>query len=96
MVPTVRVVITFTKFVELQADNEDEFHTPPSSPTKGDNGGGGLFSLGSRHKESSSSGSGAEEEDPFVIPRGYKWIRFHHHKKPRKVEINVHSSKKKK
>ncbi|GFP79055.1 ankyrin repeat domain-containing protein 13b [Phtheirospermum japonicum] len=32
VVPTVRVVITFTKFVELQQPTEDYFYTPLSSP----------------------------------------------------------------
>ena len=32
MIPTIRVLVTFTKFEELEAI-EDEFVTPPSSPT---------------------------------------------------------------
>lgn len=34
MIPTIRVLVTFTKFEELQP--LDEFTTPPSSPTSGD------------------------------------------------------------
>lgn len=36
VIPTIRVLVTFTKFVELEAtedEDEDEFVTPPSSPT---------------------------------------------------------------
>lgn len=39
VVPTVRVVITFTKFVELQST--DQFYTPLSSPRHLSHGGGG-------------------------------------------------------
>lgn len=34
VIPTIRVLVTFTKFVELEAiEDEEEFVTPPSSPT---------------------------------------------------------------
>ena len=41
MVPTVRVLITFTKFVELQPP-EEQFFTPFSSPRQLFNGGGNI------------------------------------------------------
>ncbi|KAG8365398.1 hypothetical protein BUALT_Bualt18G0100500 [Buddleja alternifolia] len=91
VVPTVRVVITFTKFVELQPI--DNFYTPLSSPRQLANGRGsedesssgdntGYFSLssswlkgGSRQQKTSSSG-GQTVEDPFLIPNGYSWSSF--------------------
>lgn len=66
MVPTVRVVITFTKFVELQPT--EQFFTPLSSPRHFGNGGNAAsdddkssethyFSLRSSSSSSSSSSS---------------------------------------
>lgn len=90
VVPTVRVVITFTKFVELQP--VEKFYTPLSSPrqfvngrgseeesTSGDNDSYFSFSSswlrdGSQLRQSSSSGQGAV--DPFAIPSGYSWSSF--------------------
>ncbi|KAL0398776.1 UNVERIFIED_CONTAM: Ankyrin repeat domain-containing protein 13C [Sesamum radiatum] len=80
VVPTVRVVITFTKFVELQP--VEKFYTPLSSPRQflngreseeesrsGDNG--------SQHHQQGSSSSGREATvDPFAIPSGYSWSSF--------------------
>ncbi|KAL1537320.1 ankyrin repeat domain-containing protein 13C [Salvia divinorum] len=82
VVPTVRVVITFTKYVELQP--ADNFFTPLSSPRQftsggGDNGSGGYFSLssswlrGGRHQ---TGGGGGLPQDPFAIPSGYSWSSF--------------------
>ncbi|KAG9132089.1 hypothetical protein Leryth_023701 [Lithospermum erythrorhizon] len=58
VVPTVRVVITFTKFVELQST--DKFYTPLSSPRHFSDGDDGateteFFSLSSSSSSSSSS-----------------------------------------
>lgn len=90
MVPTVRVVITFTKFVELQP--VETFYTPLSSPRQfvnargseeestsgGDNG--GYFSLSSSWLRGGSSGrhqqSGRKTTDPFAIPSGYVLSSF--------------------
>ncbi|XP_057794947.1 uncharacterized protein LOC131011166 [Salvia miltiorrhiza] len=77
VVPTVRVVITFTKFIELQAAEED-FHTPPSSPGHDDDddySSDVVFSSPSSKKESSSSSGGADQMDPFEIPSGYTWMK---------------------
>ncbi|XP_047964981.1 ankyrin repeat domain-containing protein 13B-like [Salvia hispanica] len=83
VVPTVRVVITFTKFVELLSE-EDDFHTPPSSP--------------GREEESSatfSSPPSKTDMDPFEIPSGYTWIRHDSNsKKARKVESSASKKKK--
>ncbi|CAH2044597.1 unnamed protein product [Thlaspi arvense] len=84
IIPTVRVLVTFTKFEELQPS--EEFSTPPSSPVFHD----------AKSSESSSSASwvswmkGARgagqsldgdsnrykdtEVDPFLIPSDYTWV----------------------
>ncbi|XP_047947944.1 ankyrin repeat domain-containing protein 13B-like [Salvia hispanica] len=81
VVPTVRVVITFTKFIELQS-MEDDFHTPPSSPGPEDESSSGDYAF--------ASSSGGEEIDPFEIPRGYTWIRNDStSKKTRKIETTT-------
>ncbi|KAK6149746.1 hypothetical protein DH2020_017271 [Rehmannia glutinosa] len=87
VVPTVRVVITFTKFVELQP--VENFYTPLSSPrqfaskgesTSGDSSSYFSFSSswlrggGSRHQN--NSGGGQQVVDPFAIPSGYNWSSF--------------------
>lgn len=91
MVPTVRVVITFTKFVELQP--VENFYTPLSSPrqfangrgseeeesTSGDNSSYLSFSSswlrGGSRHQQSSSGE-QQVLDPFAIPSGYIWSNF--------------------
>lgn len=83
VIPTIRVLVTFTKFEELQPD--DEFSTPPSSP-----GTSSLVAQPSsssswlqwmktsyKHKYSAASGAGNRGEDiqdPFLIPPDYSWI----------------------
>ncbi|KAB1203754.1 Ankyrin repeat domain-containing protein 13B [Morella rubra] len=86
VVPTIRVLVTFTKFEELQP--LDEFSTPPSSPSAS-----GRESPAVTHSSSSSwfqwikapyprpspstSGSSSRIEniqDPFAIPPDYSWI----------------------
>ncbi|KAL1829832.1 hypothetical protein ACET3Z_008244 [Daucus carota] len=91
VVPTVRVVITFTKFVELQPI--EEFYTPMSSPAQfgsgrisGDEMGSGLATVSSRSWFSLNaykSGSASkhhweqpEQANPFAIPSGYTWSSF--------------------
>lgn len=51
MVSTVRVLVTFTKFEELQQENVDEFESAPSSPT------GDQKTLEEEENSSSSSSS---------------------------------------
>lgn len=87
MVPTIRVIVTFTKYEELQP--VDEFATPPSSPTAaaGRESPSATNSLSSswfhwikapyqRPSMSTSVSSSRIEtlEDPFVIPRDYTWV----------------------
>ncbi|KAI3456464.1 hypothetical protein Pfo_013127 [Paulownia fortunei] len=91
VVPTVRVVITFTKFVELQP--VENFYTPLSSPrqfasgrsseeeesTSGDSSSYFSFSsswLRGGSRHQQSGSSGRQPVDPFAIPSGYSWSRF--------------------
>ncbi|CAA7403256.1 unnamed protein product [Spirodela intermedia] len=97
IVPTIRVLITFTKFEELQP--ADEFATPPSSPSN--------FS-GGKVKEADTSSSwyswvrgargGAaafanaedqgcrDEVDPFLIPPHYTWVDANERKRRMKAK----------
>ena len=84
MVPTIRVLVTFTKFEELQP--VDEFSTPPSSPIAGRESPSVTHSSSSSwfqwikapyHRPSPSSNSCNKIEnlqDPFAIPPDYTWI----------------------
>ncbi|XP_010522417.1 PREDICTED: ankyrin repeat domain-containing protein 13C-B-like [Tarenaya hassleriana] len=103
VVPTVRVLVTFTKFEELQPDDEDEFVTPPSSPvssysvknspravtpTSSSSSWFQWMKTPNQRPTSLSSGScgigggkAEDDQDPFVIPQGYKWITAEEKKK---------------
>ncbi|KAI5659931.1 hypothetical protein M9H77_28724 [Catharanthus roseus] len=80
IVPTIRVLVTFTKFEELQP--VEEFCTPPSSPVQFQDAKSELSSSwiswmrGSRGGQSSDSESRSfrEEIDPFHIPPDYAWV----------------------
>ncbi|KAL3334255.1 hypothetical protein AABB24_030808 [Solanum stoloniferum] len=83
IVPTIRVLVTFTKFEELQP--VEEFSTPPSSPahfqdakSKQSDGSASWISWmrGSHGGQSSDSESRSfhEEIDPFHIPSDYAWV----------------------
>ncbi|KAL7145140.1 hypothetical protein ABFS83_07G059700 [Erythranthe nasuta] len=85
VVPTIRVMVTFTKFEELQP--LDEFSTPPSSPTAYSKDSPLIQSSTSswfqwikapyQRTGSSSNGSSSRIEniqDPFAIPSDYSWI----------------------
>ncbi|CAK9146856.1 unnamed protein product [Ilex paraguariensis] len=107
VVPTVRVVITFTKFVELQPI--EQFYTPLSSPRHFGHGRGGedetdtsYFSLSSASSSSSwlsrSSSrkqhcNGAQQVDPFAIPREYTWSSFDDKGKKMKKSKSTRRSK---
>jgi ankyrin repeat domain-containing protein 13 len=85
VVPTVRVVITFTKFVPLV--EPEEFFTPMSSPSLLMSPGPGSFmakpdthksylkwsSKNSRSKSVNLS-QVADNTDPFAIPSDYTWV----------------------
>lgn len=86
VVPTIRVLVTFTKFEELQSS--DEFCTPPSSPSTAtsdqDNPAPPRSSTSSwfhwrktaPHRQSSGVSGGRIEsiQDPFAIPADYTWV----------------------
>ncbi|KAL2506468.1 Ankyrin repeat family protein [Abeliophyllum distichum] len=86
VIPTVKVLVTFTKFEELQP--LDEFLTPPSSPTNGGGESPAVMQSSSsswfqwikssyQRPSSSTSGSNFRVEnlqDPFAIPSEYTWI----------------------
>ncbi|KAJ6944160.1 ankyrin repeat domain-containing protein 13C-like [Populus alba x Populus x berolinensis] len=86
VVPTIRVLVTFTKFEELQP--LDEFSTPPSSPTAAGRE-SPLVTQSStsswfqwikapyQRPGSSAGGSSSRIEniqDPFAIPSEYTWV----------------------
>ncbi|KAK4266306.1 hypothetical protein QN277_027249 [Acacia crassicarpa] len=89
VVPTIRVLVTFTKFEELQP--LDEFATPPSSPSASGRESPAVtqFSASSwfqwikapYHRPSSSTAAASSSssrieniQDPFAIPSDYTWI----------------------
>jgi len=84
VVPTIRVLVTFTKFEELQP--VDEFSTPPSSPTGRESPAIMQSSSSSwfqwikapyQRPSSSTDGSINRIEnihDPFAIPPDYTWV----------------------
>ncbi|GLT97841.1 hypothetical protein SLE2022_153870 [Rubroshorea leprosula] len=85
VVPTIKVLVTFTKFEELQP--VDEFATPPSSPTAGRESPAVSLSSTSSwfqwikapyHRSGSSNCSSSNRieniQDPFAIPPDYTWI----------------------
>ncbi|KAK1261258.1 hypothetical protein QJS04_geneDACA018012 [Acorus gramineus] len=74
VVPTVRVVITFSKFVDLQSS--EQFFTPPSSPRDLPSS---LEEEEEHHHHCPGSAASVhpmtleEEDDPFTIPSDYTW-----------------------
>ncbi|KAE8677577.1 chalcone synthase 1-like [Hibiscus syriacus] len=84
VVPTIRVLVTFTKFEELQP--LDEFLTPPSSPSAPQESPAVTQASGSswfqwiktpyQRPSSSNNGDNKPEnlQDPFAIPPDYTWI----------------------
>ncbi|CDO99416.1 unnamed protein product [Coffea canephora] len=92
VVPTIRVLVTFTKFEELQP--LDEFSTPPSSPTAGRESPAVVQSSSSSwfqwiktpYNRASSSNVGSSSrieniQDPFLLPADYKWVTAEEKKK---------------
>ncbi|KAK6914250.1 Ankyrin repeat domain-containing protein 13 [Dillenia turbinata] len=83
VVPTIRVLVTFTKFEELQP--LDEFATPPSSPTGRESpsmvqSSSSWFQwIKAPYQRPSFSAVGSSSrienlQDPFAIPADYTWI----------------------
>lgn len=101
VVPTIRVLVTFTKFEELQP--LDEFCTPPSSPGRDSPvvqpaGSSWLQWIKvpyQRQSPSTASGPSSRVEDiqdPFLIPADYTWITVEAKKK--KMQEKKNKSKK--
>lgn len=101
IVPTIRVLVTFTKFEELQP--VEEFSTPLSSPahfqdakTKESEGSTSWISWmrGSRGVQSNDSDSHCyrDEVDPFHIPSDYAWVDAN--EKKRRMRAKKAKSKK--
>lgn len=101
IVPTIRVLVTFTKFEELQPI--EEFSTPLSSPahfqdskSKESEGSTSWISWmrGSRGGQSSDSEgrSFRDEVDPFSIPSDYAWVDAN--EKKRRLKAKKAKSKK--
>lgn len=101
IVPTIRVLVTFTKFEELQPI--EEFSTPLSSPahfqdskSKESSEGSSWISWmrGSRGGQSSDSEgrSFRDEVDPFTIPSDYAWVDAN--EKKRRMKAKKAKSKK--
>ncbi|KAF3630184.1 putative DAG protein, chloroplastic-like [Capsicum annuum] len=95
IVPTIRVLVTFTKFEELEP--VDEFSTPLSSPTnfqdaksKESDGATSWISWmkGNRDELSSDSKSHRfqDEIDPFRIPSDYSWVDANEKKRRMKAK----------
>ncbi|KAK4282935.1 hypothetical protein QN277_014248 [Acacia crassicarpa] len=95
IVPTIRVLVTFTKFEELQP--AEEFCTPLSSPAhfqdgKGKDSEGSTswisWMRGSRGGQSSDSDSHRykDDVDPFNIPSDYKWVDANEKKRRMKAK----------
>lgn len=103
IVPTIRVLVTFTKFEELQVSSE-EFSTPLSSPahfqdskSKEPEGSTSWISWmkGNRGDQSSDNEgrSFRDEMDPFNIPADYTWVDANEKKrrmKAKKAKIKKH------
>ncbi|XP_047319231.1 ankyrin repeat domain-containing protein 13C-A-like [Impatiens glandulifera] len=102
VVPTIKVLVTFTKFEELQPI-EDEFTTPPSSPSGSGHGSSPtlVHSSGSSwfqwikapyHRTTSSTGGSSNRiettQDPFAIPGDYTWVTAEEKKKKKMQEKN--------
>lgn len=94
IVPTIRVLVTFTKFEELQP--AEEFSTPLSSPAHfqdakskdSENTSWISWMRGSRGGQSSDSDSHRfkDEVDPFNIPSDYKWVDANEKKRRMKAK----------
>lgn len=97
IVPTIRVVITFTKFEELSPPS-DEFATPLSSPThfqdykaKASETSGSWYSWVRNGRSGPSSDESEtknwkDEIDPFSIPSDYTWVDTNEKKRRMKAK----------
>jgi ankyrin repeat domain-containing protein 13 len=100
VIPTIRVLVTFTKFEELQP--LEEFTTPPSSPDNSKNpavqsSGSWIQWIKAPYQQNFSTAPGPSSrvediQDPFVIPSDYTWTTPEEKKK--KTQENNNRSKK--
>ncbi|KAJ8639087.1 hypothetical protein MRB53_015781 [Persea americana] len=105
VVPTIRVLVTFTKFEELHP--LEEFSTPPSSPSNHHSAGretpipqpssSWLQWIKVPYRPSTSTAPGPSSrvediQDPFMIPADYTWITVEAKKK--RLQDNKSKSKK--
>uniref|UniRef100_A0A453BIN1 Ankyrin repeat domain-containing protein n=1 Tax=Aegilops tauschii subsp. strangulata TaxID=200361 RepID=A0A453BIN1_AEGTS len=101
VVPTIRVLVTFTKFEELQP--LEEFSTPPSSPDNCKSPGAQTSSsswvqwIKAPYRQNFSTAQGPSNrvediQDPFVIPADYAWTTPGEKKK--RTQENKNKSKK--
>ncbi|KAK1680980.1 hypothetical protein QYE76_041828 [Lolium multiflorum] len=101
VVPTIRVLVTFTKFEELQP--LEEFTTPPSSPVNCKSpaaqasSGSWVQWIKAPYRQNFSTAQGPSNrvediQDPFVIPADYVWTTPEEKKK--KTQENKNKSKK--
>lgn len=97
VVSTVRVLVTFTKFEEIQQHKDDEFESAPSSPTSLENQEEEQSSASSSwfqwiktpsrsSSTTESSSKNFDDEDLFTIPPDYKWITVEDKLKERGLE----------
>ncbi|KAI0500447.1 hypothetical protein KFK09_018659 [Dendrobium nobile] len=96
VIPTVRVVISFTKFEELQSTTSEVFRTPLSTPKRESpviknsaNWAQWLISSYSTDNfqpkaSPEHSNSSMDLQDPFIIPPNYEWTTSEAKKKKKK------------
>ncbi|GAB4855347.1 hypothetical protein Ancab_023968 [Ancistrocladus abbreviatus] len=96
IVPTIRVIVTFTKFEELQP--VEEFSTPPSSPvhfydakSRDSEGSTSWISWirgnrGGQSSDSTDSHHCRDDTDPFHIPSEYTWVDANEKKRRMKAK----------
>jgi len=100
-VPTIRVLVTFTKFEELQP--LEEFTTPPSSPDNSKSpavqpsSNSWIQWIKAPYRQNFSTAPGPSSrvediQDPFAIPSDYVWTTPEEKKK--KTQENKSKSKK--
>ncbi|KAJ0254714.1 Ankyrin repeat family protein [Hirschfeldia incana] len=102
VVPTIKVLVTFTKFEEIGP--ADEFETPPSSPTASSSYESPAASTNStsssswfRRARSNKDGSSSKSQtlqDPFAIPAGYTWVSVESKKKKSEKQKHKKGGKK--
>jgi ankyrin repeat domain-containing protein 13 len=91
VIPTIRVLVTFTKFEELQP--LEEFTTPPSSPDNSKSpavhsSGSWIQWIKAPYQQNFSTAPGQDIQDPFAIPSDYTWTTPEEKKKKTQEKKN--------